>query len=189
VIGGGAAGLSAALTLGRARRSVIVVDAGARWSQLKANLPTVAVHDLTIHPRENDLILATHGRSIWIFDDATVLQQMSQQILNSNAHLFSVRPALRYTSRFTRYGIGDKQFTGPNPPAGALITYYLKEKLDDKATLKVQIFDSNGKLVQATRAATIVNAIGSPAHRVMISSAASGSARSRSTPRRSTSRS
>jgi hypothetical protein len=73
---------------------------------------------------------------------------MSQQILNSNAHLFSVRPALRYTARFTRYGIGDKQFTGPNPPAGALITYYLKEKLDDKATLKVQIFDSNGKLVQ-----------------------------------------
>jgi hypothetical protein len=68
--------------------------------------------------------------------------------LNSNAHLFSVRPALRYASRFSRYGIGDKVFTGPNPPNGALITYYLKEKLDDKATLKLQIFDSAGKLVQ-----------------------------------------
>jgi hypothetical protein len=124
-------------------------NGGKDWLPLNLkNLPNVAVHDILVHPRENDLILATHGRSIWIFDDATVLQQMSEQILNSNAHLFSIRPALRYTARFTRYGIGDKQFTGPNPPAGALITYYLKEKLDDKATLKVQVFDRDGKLVQ-----------------------------------------
>jgi photosystem II stability/assembly factor-like uncharacterized protein len=124
-------------------------NGGKDWLPLNLkNLPNVAVHDILVHPRENDLILATHGRSIWIFDDATVLQQMSDQILNSNAHLFSIRPALRYTARFTRYGIGDKQFTGPNPPAGALITYYLKEKLDDKATLKVQVFDRDGKLVQ-----------------------------------------
>jgi hypothetical protein len=73
---------------------------------------------------------------------------MTPQILNSNAYLFSVRPALRYTSRFSRYGIGDKAFAGPNPPTGALITYYLKEKLDDKATFKVQIFDRDGKLLQ-----------------------------------------
>src|SRR5687767_3581175 len=73
---------------------------------------------------------------------------MNQQILDSSAHMFSVRPGLRFASTFTRYGIGDKQFTGPNPPAGALITYYLKEKLDDKATLKVQVFDRDGKLVQ-----------------------------------------
>ena len=124
-------------------------NGGKDWLALNLkNLPNVAVHDIVVHPRENDLILATHGRSIWIFDDATVLQQMSEQILNSNAHLFPVRSALRYTTRFTRYGIGDKQFTGPNPPAGALITYYLKEKLDDKATLKVQVFDRDGKLVQ-----------------------------------------
>ena len=124
-------------------------NGGKDWLALNLkNLPNVAVHDIVVHPRENDLILATHGRSIWIFDDATVLQQMSEQIVNSNAHLFPVRSALRYTTRFTRYGIGDKQFTGPNPPAGALITYYLKEKLDDKATLKVQVFDRDGKLVQ-----------------------------------------
>jgi len=122
---------------------------GKDWIPLHLkNLPNVAVHDILIHPRENDLILATHGRSIWIFDDATVIQQMTPQILNSNAYLFPVRPALRYTSRFSRYGIGDKAFAGPNPPAGALITYYLKEKLDDKATFKVQIFDRDGKLVQ-----------------------------------------
>ena len=102
------------------------------------NLPNVAIHDIFVHPRENDLILATHGRSLWIFDDATVIQQLTPQILDGNAHLF-VRPGLRYASTFTRYGIGDKVFTGPNPAVGALITYYLKEKLDDKADFKVQI--------------------------------------------------
>ena len=124
-------------------------DGGRTWLPLNLkNLPNVAIHDIVVHPRENDLILGTHGRSIWIFDDATVIQQMTPQILDSNAHLFSVRPALRFASRFTRYGIGDKVFTGPNPAAGALITYYLKEKLDDKAEFKVQVFDRDGKLVQ-----------------------------------------
>ncbi|HEU4478393.1 MAG TPA: hypothetical protein VFR80_07730, partial [Pyrinomonadaceae bacterium] len=69
--------------------------------------------------------------------------------LTRDAHLFPVRPALRFTSRFTRYGIGDKVFAGPNPSYGALITYYLKDKPDDKATFKVEIFDQAGKLVQA----------------------------------------
>ncbi len=124
-------------------------DGGRNWIPLNLkNLPNVAVHDIVVHPRENDLILATHGRSLWIFDDATVIQQMNQQILDSSAHLFSVRPGLRFTSRFTRYGIGDKAFTGPNPAAGATITYYLKDKLDEKADFKVQVFDRDGKLVQ-----------------------------------------
>jgi photosystem II stability/assembly factor-like uncharacterized protein len=124
-------------------------NGGKEWIPLNLkNLPNVAVHDIVVHPRENDLILATHGRSIWIFDDVTPLQQLKQQILESDVHLFPVRPALRFTSRFTRYGIGDKQFTGPNPPTGALITYYLKEKPDDKKAFKVQIFDRAGKLVQ-----------------------------------------
>ena len=122
---------------------------GKEWFPLNLkNLPNVAVHDIVVHPRENDLILATHGRSIWILDDATVIQKMTPQIMSSNAHLFQVRPALRFTSRFTRYGIGDKVFTGPNPPAGALITYYLKDKLDEKATIKLEVFDRDGKLVQ-----------------------------------------
>ena len=108
----------------------------------------VAVHDIKIHPRDNDLILATHGRSVWILDDATPVQQMSQRIVNSDAHLFPVRSALRFTTRFTRYGIGDKVFTGPNPSYGALITYYLKDKPDDKATFKVEILDKAGKQVQ-----------------------------------------
>lgn len=124
-------------------------NGGKDWLALNLkNLPNVSIHDILVHPRENDLILATHGRSIWIFDDATVLQRMNQQILDSNAHLFPVRPALRFTSRFTRYGIGEKIFTGPNPSTGALISYYLKDKVDEKVTLKLQVFDRDGKLIQ-----------------------------------------
>jgi photosystem II stability/assembly factor-like uncharacterized protein len=124
-------------------------NAGKDWVALNLkNLPNVSVHDILVHPRENDLILATHGRSIFIFDDATPIQQMTPTILESDAHLFPIRPALRYATRFTRYGTGDKIFYGPNPPYGALITYYLKNKLDDKADFKIQVFEQGGKLVQ-----------------------------------------
>src|SRR5581483_4696254 len=61
--------------------------------------------------------------------------------------------ALRYTSRFTRYGIGDWPFTGPNPPYGALITYYLKTKADDKATVKVEVLDGSGKVIREIKQA------------------------------------
>jgi photosystem II stability/assembly factor-like uncharacterized protein len=124
-------------------------NSGKDWFALNLkNLPNVSVHDILVHPRDNDLIVATHGRSIFIFDDATPIQQMTADILKDEAHLFSVRPGLRFTSRFTRYGIGDKSFAGPNPPYGALITYYLKSKPDDKTTFKLQIFDESNKLVQ-----------------------------------------
>jgi photosystem II stability/assembly factor-like uncharacterized protein len=122
---------------------------GENWISLGLkNLPNVAVHDILVHPRDNDLILATHGRSFWVFDDATPIQQMSQTVLNSEATLFDVRPGLRFTTRFTRYGIGDAVFTGPNPPSGALIHYYLKEKPDAKVSVKIQILDAGGKLVR-----------------------------------------
>jgi photosystem II stability/assembly factor-like uncharacterized protein len=123
-------------------------DGGKNWVTLGLkNLPNVAVHDILVHPRENDLILATHGRSLWVFDDATPLQMMSADVLKSDAFLFDVRPALRFATMFTRYGIGDKLFTGPNPPNGALIHYYLKDKPDEKTTVKMQILDASGKLV------------------------------------------
>jgi photosystem II stability/assembly factor-like uncharacterized protein len=122
---------------------------GDNWISLGLkNLPNVAVHDILVHPRDNDLVLATHGRSLWVFDDATPIQQMSQSVLNSDATLFDMRAGLRFTTRFTRYGIGDAVFTGPNPPAGVLIHYYLKDKPDAKVSVKLQILDASGKLVR-----------------------------------------
>ncbi len=123
-------------------------NSGNSWVELNLkNLPKVAVHDIVIHPRENDLILGTHGRSVWIFDDATPLQKTNSELASKDAHLFEVRPALRFTTRFTRYGIGDKVFAGPNPPSGALVYYHLKDKPDDKTKVKLEILDAGGKVI------------------------------------------
>jgi photosystem II stability/assembly factor-like uncharacterized protein len=124
-------------------------DGGKNWMELGLkNLPRVAVHEIFVHPRENDLILATHGRSFWIFDDATPIQKFSSELASSDAHLFDVRAGMRFASRMTRYGVGDKVFAGPNPPNGALITYYLKEKPDAKVPVKMQILDGTGKVIR-----------------------------------------
>jgi len=121
---------------------------GNTWQPLLLkNLPHVAVHDIIVHPRDNDLILGTHGRSIWIFDDATPIQGMNDAVRASDMHMFDIRPALRYTTRFTRYGIGDEPFTGQNPPYGALITYHLKAKPDEKVKVRMEIRDAKGQLV------------------------------------------
>jgi photosystem II stability/assembly factor-like uncharacterized protein len=122
---------------------------GGDWVKLHmANFPTVAVHDIFIHPRENDLVLGTHGRSIWIFDDASCLQQMNPEVLASPGYLFDIRPALRFAVKPVRYGIGDKLFRAQNPPYGALITYYLKEKVEQKDGLTIEILDKSGKVVR-----------------------------------------
>ncbi len=121
---------------------------GNTWQPLLLkNLPHVAVHDILVHPRDNDLILGTHGRSIWIFDDATPIQGMNDAVRAADLHMFDIRPALRYTTRFTRYGIGDEPFTGQNPPYGALVTYHLKAKPDEKTKVRVEVRDARGRLV------------------------------------------
>jgi photosystem II stability/assembly factor-like uncharacterized protein len=124
-------------------------DGGKNWqSLLLKNLSKVAVHDIVIHPRDNDLILATHGRSVVIFDDAAPIQQFTTAIAGSAAYLFDVRPALRYATPMRTYGLGAKPYRGPNPPYGAIITYSLKEKLDPKADMKLEVLDAAGKVIR-----------------------------------------
>ncbi|CAN5700827.1 hypothetical protein BH20ACI4_BH20ACI4_10460 [soil metagenome] len=123
-------------------------DGGKNWMELNMkNFPRVAVHDILVHERDNDLIAATHGRSIWVFDDAAVLQQMNSNVLQGDGFIFEPRPAYRFATRMTRYGIGDKPFRGQNPPNGAVITYYLKDKADAKTTVKMQVFGADNKLI------------------------------------------
>lgn len=125
---------------------------GKQWMRLHMNnLPTVSVHDILIHRRENDLILGTHGRSIWIFDDVSFLQELTSDILARPAYLFSVRPTLRYNTKPTRYGIGDKVFRGPNPPYGALITYHLQKKPAKDTVMSLEILDSQGGLIRTIK--------------------------------------
>ena len=120
------------------------------WFELNMkNFPRVSVHDILIHPRDNDIILATHGRSLWVFDDAAPVQYMNENVLSRDNFLFNVRPAIRFTKRFTRYGIGDAVFQGENPPEGALITYYLKDEPDKKTQLKLEVYDAkNAKVAE-----------------------------------------
>ena len=94
----------------------------------------MAVHDMLVHPRENDLILATHGRSFYVLDDATPVQTMTAAIAARPATLFDVRPALRFALKDTTYALGDAAFRGKNPPYGAIVTYYLKNPLEKECS-------------------------------------------------------
>ena len=101
---------------------------GGRWTSLRAGLPPVPVRDIRVHPRENDLVLGTHGRSVWILDDIGPVQTLPGAV-DGPTHLFPPRPAIRYepaTRRF-RFDLGDAVFVGENPPYGALVTYWLAE--------------------------------------------------------------
>ncbi|MFQ5704870.1 MAG: hypothetical protein ACE5HT_12720, partial [Gemmatimonadales bacterium] len=116
------------LFLGNELGVYFTLDRGGSWARLKNNLPTVPVDDIKIHPRENDLVIGTHGRGIWIMSDITPIEQLSSEVLASAAHLFPVRRATSYNP-YTPQGWTPGIFVAPNPPAGALIRYYLKDDL------------------------------------------------------------
>lgn len=124
----------------------VSTNKGGRWMRLKNNLPTVPIDDLVIHPRENDLILGTHGRSIYILDDISVLDGLTTDVLNAEAHLFDPRPATYQLAWKSESYSAQREFKGENPPAGAIINYYLKAAVSDAP--KVDILDAQGKVVR-----------------------------------------
>jgi photosystem II stability/assembly factor-like uncharacterized protein len=107
----------------------VSLDRGANWSQLKNNFPTVPVDDIQIHARENDLLLGTHGRSIWVLDDMTPLEKMDTSVTSTGITFFPPRAATLWFLHARRWSSGQKSFTAKNPPYGALINYYLKEAI------------------------------------------------------------
>lgn len=119
------------------------LDGGKNWSWFMNDMPTVAFHDLVIHPRDYDLVAGTHGRSIWIVDDLTSLQQLTPEVLSKDIHLFKNRTATRWQS----ISIGRQQtffkFRGENPQSGAFIHFYLKSVPEGKVALAIQ--DLEGK--------------------------------------------
>ena len=113
------------------------IDGGKKWVQLKGGLPTVAVRDMVIQSRENDLVIATFGRGFYVLDDITPLRQLKPETLQQDATLFPTKDALLYIERLPlglpKKGFqGDALYTADNPPFGATFTYYLKEKLKTK---------------------------------------------------------
>ena len=118
------------------------IDDGENWQPLKLNLPTVPIHDLNIH--QDDLIVATHGRSFWVLDDITPLRQIDSNSASAEMILYKPEPALRihYPDQIERRGpVGD------DAPMGAVIDYYFKTPPKDE--VKLEILDSTGKLVRS----------------------------------------
>ena len=110
------------------------INGGRKWVQLKGNLPTIAVHDLAIQKRENDLVVGTFGRGIYILDDYTPLRLLQPDMLKLEATLFPVKDALMYIQSQPLGGRGksfqgESFYTAENPPFGAMFTYYLKDSL------------------------------------------------------------
>ena len=104
----------------------VTLDRGANWHRIGGQIPTVPVDDLAIHPRENDLILGTHGRSIWIADDIAPLTTLDASVFEKDLHLFPVRDAVAWRIYTHKGNTGHKFFIAENPPEGALLHLYAK---------------------------------------------------------------
>ncbi len=118
----------------------ISFDGGERWQPLQLNLPIVPVNDLKI--KNNDLVAATAGRAFWILDDLTPLQQLGETVAKADLHLFRPRDTYKLNG-----GDGEMPGMGKNPPAGAMIYYYLKAKTD--STLMLDVVNAEGKVVRS----------------------------------------
>jgi photosystem II stability/assembly factor-like uncharacterized protein len=133
------------------------INRGSSWNRLKLNMPTVSIYDIKIHPRENDLIVGSHGRSLWILDDISPLQQLSSPVQNQKLHIFDQKQATLWENISRGGQRGHFWFAGENPEtientssvprAGfrnlAAITYMVGEGLSDSLTMTIS--DINGK--------------------------------------------
>ena len=119
----------------------VSLDDGAHWQPLQLNLPVSPIHDLVV--KDDDLVVATHGRSFWVLDDITPLRQLSTQSAKADVILYQPQTALRlhYPDEFDK-----RQPVGDNPPPGAIINYYFKTAPKEEVSL--EILDSSGKVVR-----------------------------------------
>ena len=122
-------------------------DDGDHWSSLQLNLPHTSMRDLAVH--EQDLIVATHGRSFWVLDDISPLRQFTATLAAKEAALLKPAPAVRVKrSAGTDTPIQPDEPAGRNPPDGAVIDYYLARNF--KLPVTIEILDSSGALVRRT---------------------------------------
>ncbi len=123
------------------------LDGGKQWAQFHSGIPNVAVRDLAIHPREGDLLVATHGRGIYVIDDLSPLRSLTPAVLASDGAFLGTRPStLTIPSSEQRFD-GDTDWSADNLPESAIITYYLKKRaiIGD---LKVEVYDAQGQLLK-----------------------------------------
>jgi len=125
------------LFVGTDRAVYVTIDGGQNWTKMKNNMPTIPIYDLVIHPRENDLVVGTHGRGFYI-TDISPLQELNTEVLTKNAHLFDIEPRVQWKiiSQYTRSA---QNFAGENEPRGVVVNYYLKNKV--KSNVKITVYD------------------------------------------------
>ncbi len=111
------------------------IDGGKNWNKMKGDMPTQPVHDMAIHTRENDLVVATHGRGIFI-TDITFLQELSEEMLEKNAYLFEIEPKVMWISNKNPH-YSSSNFNGESERRGLIINYYLKNPTEQDVTVKV----------------------------------------------------
>jgi len=125
----------------------VSVDGGKQWAHYKGgDLPAVAVRDLAIHPRDHDLVIATHGRGIWIVDDISALRALTPEVLASPVAFLPGRPTAQRLQAGGGWANGDAMYVGPNPPSDAVITYYQRRR-HIFGDMKLEVFDASGKLL------------------------------------------
>jgi photosystem II stability/assembly factor-like uncharacterized protein len=131
--------------IGTERALYVTTDTARSWARLKSNLPTVPTYDILVHPRTKDLILGTHGRAIWILDDASPIASWSPSIASKPAHLFPPRPVNQHLfwEDFSNWGQGE--YAGANPPDGALISYSLSRPVQ---SVTLTITSATGRKVR-----------------------------------------
>jgi hypothetical protein len=137
------------LYLGTETGIFVTLDRGASWMRMKGNMPTVRVDEMVIHPRDNALVVATHGRALWVLDNLAPVQEMATaQKSMTDAVLFSPAPTAIYRrpARDRNYEFwGDQTFFGENPPPAAVISWYLKK---DAGEVALRITDATGREVR-----------------------------------------
>jgi photosystem II stability/assembly factor-like uncharacterized protein len=131
------------------------VDDGSHWSALKSNFPTVPIYDIKIIQKTHDLVVATHGRGLYILDNIVPLEESGPQLARSDFHLFSTLPAVNWHN-WNKHGASPGGYVAPNPPSGAVLTYYLpseikvspEERKKDQTPVKIAISDSSGQVIR-----------------------------------------
>ncbi len=124
----------------------VSLDGGGHWARFTENLPKVAVHDIAIHPTEHDVILATHGRGVYIIDDITPLRALTAEIMEQEIALLPARPAVMVDGGGLQEFEADDGFSAANPPQAAVITYWLKKR-HLFGPFKLNVYDRENRLI------------------------------------------
>ena len=133
------------LFAGTERSLFVTHDSGAHWTRLAANLPTTRYDDIIVHPRTRDLVLGTHGRSIWVLDDASPIAEWTSAIAAKRAHLFAVPRATLMLYWQDVSNMGQYFYTAENPAEGAAFTYHLAQPAQK---VRLLVATPTGKLVR-----------------------------------------